>query len=170
MTIELRPLRDDDIEAHNAGEDELTVRWLTGGWGTVATTARHFAMLRDNLARGEGQRGFGVWLDGVLAGYVDCNPEVTDGLEPGEVNLSYAVHDWARGQGVASAAVGLMCEYVRDHAIGTRAAIRADPGNRASLRVAEKAGFRFVREVTSSTDTHPDGTPATLRVYVRDLG
>lgn len=42
-----------------------------------------------------------VWLDGRLAGYVDCDPEVRDGLAAGDVNVSYAVHPWARGRGVA---------------------------------------------------------------------
>lgn len=169
MSIELRALREEDVAAHNAGEDERTIRWLTGSPSTDASTSAHFSMLRTNLARDQGPRGFGVWLDGALAGYVDCDPEVTDGLEPGDVNITYAVHAWARGRGVAGAAVDLICAYMSEHGVGTRAAIRADPGNRASIRVAEKAGFRFVREFSSATDTLPDGTPAILRLYVRDL-
>lgn len=169
MTIELRVLREQDVEAHNAGEDELTVRWLTGAPSTAESTAAHVAMLRENIERGQGHRGFGVWLDDALAGYVDCNPDIVDGLEPGDVNVSYAVHPWARGRGVAVAAVELICADMDEHRVGERAAIRVDPGNGASIRVAEKAGFRFVREFTSATDVVADGTPAVLRVYVRDL-
>lgn len=169
MNVELRPLTSADIQAHNAGEDEETVRWLTGGYGTAETTAAHVEMLARNLVRGEGQRGFGVWLDGALAGYVDCNPEVTDGLGTGDVNVTYAVHPWARGRGVAGEAVELICEFILDQRAGSRAAIRTNSHNRASIRVAEKCGFRFDREFSSTTDTNPDGTPAALSLYLRDL-
>ncbi len=169
MQIELRPLGADDIESHNAGEDEQTVRWLTGGRGTVETTASHFATLADNLAAGRGKRGFGVWLDGALAGYVDCDPGPADGLADGDVNISYAVHPWARGRGVAVAAVELTCGFIREHRIGRRAVIRVEPDNLASVRVAEKAGFRHVGDVESSAELRPDGTPAVLGIHVLDL-
>lgn len=169
MHVELRTLSTADAQPHNAGEDEETVRWLTGAPSTIDATVAHFEMLAANQERGEGQRGFGVWVDGVLAGYVDCNPAVTDGLRSGEVNITYAVHPWARGQGVARRAVELICAFIRDHHIGTKAAIRVDPANEASIRLAERCGFRLEREFTSATDTHPDGAPAVLRLYLRDL-
>lgn len=53
------PLVPEDAEAHCAGEGELTVRWLTGGHGTVEGTREYFAMLADNARRGEGRRSFG---------------------------------------------------------------------------------------------------------------
>jgi hypothetical protein len=62
VTITLRALTHEDVEAHNAGEDEHTVRWLTGGYGTVESTAGHFDMLAANVRAGRGKRGFGVWL------------------------------------------------------------------------------------------------------------
>ena len=169
MQIELRQLRGDDVAAHNAGEDEATVHWLTGGHGTVETTAAHFEMLAANLDMGEGKRGFGVWLDGRLAGYVDCDPSGGDGLGDGDVNISYAVHPWARGRGVAGAAVELMCEFIRQHRIGRRAVIRVEPENLASVRVAEKAGFRHVGEVESSAELRPDGTLVRLGIHVLKL-
>src|SRR5262245_27931865 len=101
MSVELRALRVEDAEAHCAGEDDLTVRWLTGGYGSVEGTRRFIEMLATNAALGQGKRGFGVCLDGRLAGYVDCDPDNQDALEPGDVNISYAVHPWARGRGVA---------------------------------------------------------------------
>jgi RimJ/RimL family protein N-acetyltransferase len=36
-----------------------------------------------------------------------------------------------------------MCEYLREHRVGTRAAIRVDPDNHGSVRVAEKSGFMW---------------------------
>ncbi len=169
MTIEFRQLSQADVAAHCAGVDELTVRWLTGGYGTIEGTSSYFEWLAHNAAAGAGKRGFGVWLDGLLAGYVDCDPDNRDGLKQGDVNLSYAVHPWARGRGVAAAAVRLICDFVRTTDIGTRAAIRVAPGNTASVRVAEKCGFTHVRDFVSGTDTHDDGSAVTLSLYVLSL-
>jgi RimJ/RimL family protein N-acetyltransferase len=169
VTIELRALTRADAEAHCAGEDEQTVRWLTGGYGTVEGTAAYFEWLAGNAAAGRGKRGFGVWLDGHLAGYVDCDPDVGDGLKAGDVNVSYAVHPWARGRGVAVEAVQLICAYVRANQIGRRAAIRVDPENEASVRVARKCGFTYMRDFVSTTDTHHDVTPVTFSLYLVEL-
>ncbi|MFI6072816.1 GNAT family N-acetyltransferase [Actinoplanes sp. NPDC051343] len=57
------------------------------------------------------------------------------------VNISYAVHPWARGRGVAVEAVRLILEHIREHRVGTRAAVRIDPNNIASVRVAKKSSF-----------------------------
>jgi RimJ/RimL family protein N-acetyltransferase len=169
VTIELRPLTRADAAAHCAGEDEETVRWLTGGHSTVEGTAAYFDWLAGNAAAGQGKRGFGVWLDGCLAGYVDCDPDLADGLEADDVNLSYAVHQRARGRGVAVEAVRLICAFVRANQLGGRAAIRVDPDNEASVRVARKCGFAYVRDHSSTTDTHADGTPVTLSLYLLPL-
>ena len=169
MTIDLRPLTREDAQAHCAGEDEETVRWLTGGYGTIEGTRAYFDKLAENAAASRGKRGFGVWRDGRLAGYVDFDPDNTDGLESGDVNVAYAVHPWARGSGVASEAVRALCEHLRSQGIRGRAAIRVEPENIASVRVAEKCGFRHIRRFPSSIDTHSDGTPVLLSLYVLDL-
>jgi RimJ/RimL family protein N-acetyltransferase len=169
VEIRLAALTTDDAAAQCAGEDEATVRWLTGGYGTVEGTQDYFRMLADNAQAGRGKRGFGVWLDGRLAGYVDCDPDLTDGLEDGDVNISFGVHPWARGRGVAGEAVRLMCDFLREQRLGTRAALRIEPENSASIRVAEKGGFTFIRQFVSTTDTHPDGSPAVMNLYRRDL-
>ena len=39
----------------------------------------------------------------------------------------------------------------------------------ADVRVAHKSGFAYVRDFVSSTDTHGDGTPVTMSLYLRDL-
>jgi len=98
---------------------------------------------------------------------VDGDPDNDDGLEPGDVNLSYAVQPWARGRGVASEAVRLMCDFVRERQMGSRVAIRVERENAPSVRVAEKCGFAYVRDYASGTDTHGDGSPVTFSLYVR---
>jgi RimJ/RimL family protein N-acetyltransferase len=169
MAIDLRPLVHADAEAHCAGEDDQTVRWLTGGYGTIEGTCSYFDWLAQNAAAARGKRGFGVWLDGRLAGYVDCDPDLTDGIEPGDVNVSYAVHPWARGRGVAQEAVSLICEFIRSERLGRRVAIRVEPENEPSVRVAEKCGFKHIRDFPSATNTHDDGTPVTFSLYLLDL-
>lgn len=169
MAIELRPLTAADAAAHCAGEDELTVRWLTGGYGDVEGTIEYFDWLKGNADAGVGKRGLGVWMSGRLCGYIDYDPDNHDGIEPEDVAISYAVHPWARGQAVAVEAVRLICDVIRMNHVGKRAAIRAEPENTASVRVAEKSGFRYVRDFPSSMDTQTDGTPTTLSLYLSDL-
>ncbi|MEA4945212.1 MAG: GNAT family N-acetyltransferase [Propionicimonas sp.] len=169
MAIELRPLTHADAEAHCAGEDEATVRWLTGGYGTIEGTRAYFDVLAENAAAGRGKRGFGVWRDGRLAGYIDFDPDGGNGLEPGDVNLAYAVHPWARNAGLATAAVLALCDRLRAEGTGRRAMICVEAENTASVRVAEKCGFRRAGSLTSATDTHGDGSPVVLDRYLRDL-
>jgi RimJ/RimL family protein N-acetyltransferase len=80
--------------------------------------------------------------------------------------LAYAVHPWARGQGVAVEAVRLICDVLRTDEIGARAAIRVEPENSASVRVAQKAGFRYVRDFPSKSRHSPGrNTPTTFSLY-----
>ncbi|MBT2514969.1 GNAT family N-acetyltransferase [Arthrobacter sp. ISL-30] len=97
--IELRALTDEDVQAHNAGEDDEVIRWLSGAPSTDDSTRRHFAMLAENASRGAGKRGFGIWFDGQLAGYVDFDPDANYLPAAGDVNISYAVHRRARRRG-----------------------------------------------------------------------
>ena len=69
--IRLGALDESHIAAHNAGEDGEVVRWLSGRASTEESTRSHFATLAGNAQRGAGKRGFGVWLDERLAGYID---------------------------------------------------------------------------------------------------
>jgi hypothetical protein len=117
------------------GEDEQTVRWLTGGYGTVESTAGYFDRLARNAVAERGKRGFGV-----------C-PQ-------------------ARGGGRGSPAD---LPFVGANQSGTRAAIRVEPENEASVRVARKCGFSYVRDFVSTTDTHYDLTPVTLSLYLLEL-
>jgi RimJ/RimL family protein N-acetyltransferase len=73
------------------------------------------------------------------------------------------------GKVEAVEAVRLICDVIRMNHVGKRAAIRAEPENTASVRVAEKFGFRYVRDFPSSMDTQADGTPTTLSLYLFDL-
>ncbi|MGG7463315.1 GNAT family N-acetyltransferase [Plantibacter sp. YIM 135347] len=167
--IELRALTEADVEAHNAGEDDEIVRWLTGGYGTTTTTTRHFVLLADNAARGAGKRGFGIWLRGRLAGYIDFDPDSIEVPVPGDVNLAYSVHPWARGRGVASTAVSLLCDQLSAQGIGSRAIIRTERNNHASAAVARRSGFRHLDQDESATSRRHDTAPMSFDIYARSL-
>jgi hypothetical protein len=91
VTVELRVLTPADAAEHCAGEDELTVRWLTGGYGDVDRTVEYFTWLAANAVAGTGKRGFGVWTDGRLCGYVDYDPDSTDGIGVQDVSLASGI-------------------------------------------------------------------------------
>lgn len=164
MSVELRPLREEDAQAYHAGEDDEIVRWLSGRRAPVEGVRGYFAGLVRNAEAGRGKHAYGLWLEGRLAGYLEVDPDVTDGLGEGDVNVAYAVLPWARGRGVARDAVRAVAQRLREDGRG-RAALRVDVGNTASLRVAAATGFHLVGDVLSATDRSPDGSPAVLRVF-----
>lgn len=167
--IELRPLTAADVDAHNAGEDHETVKWLTGEFSTTESTRRHIEMLARNAEHGEGKRAFGVWVDEHLAGYVDFDPTLKDLPAVGDVNIAYSVHPWARGKGVATVAVGLICDHIGKQRIGTRAIARIEAGNFASTGVVERNGFQLLGQFPSIDDQHADGSPVVYATYCKDL-
>ena len=160
------------MAAHMAGEDAAVVEWLTGAAATWESTSRHFEMLEANAARGTGKRGFGVWLDDELAGYVDFDPDDPDLPEQGDVNIAYAVHPWARRRGVATEAVRLVCELLRRNGIGKRAIIRTHPLNHASIGVARACGFQPVSPPISGQEqvreTDASAGDMVYALYLRD--
>lgn len=169
MHISIEPLRLEDARAVLEAEDEQTVRWLSEEKSTIEGTTEYIAQLARDAEQGKPKRVFGVWLDGRCVGTVDFDPDVTDGLESGDVNIAYGVAPWVRGRGIAARAVELICATIHERAIGTRAVIRTDTRNVASSRVAEKAGFVHLRDVHITTETLDDGTPVVMHVYGRGL-
>jgi ribosomal-protein-alanine N-acetyltransferase len=61
----------------------------------------------------------------------------------GEVEIGYNIVPSRQRRGYATAAVGLLLAYAWDHGADAVTAC-TDPGNRASQRVLEKAGFALV--------------------------
>ena len=146
------------------------MRWLSEQKSTLEGTSEYIAQLAREAEQGKPKRVFGIWLDGRCVGTVDYDPDVTDGLEAGDVNISYGVAPpWVRGRGIAVRAVELICATIRERNIGTRAVIRADDRNAASSRVAEKAGFLHLRDIDIASETMKDGRPVVMHVYGRDL-
>ena len=167
--VSLAPLRPEDAQAIVDAEDHLTVRWLSEGESALEGTEQYIVQLARDAEQGRRKRAFGIWADGRCVGTVDFDPDVTGGLEPGDVNIAYNVAPWVRGRGVAARAVELICATILERGVGTRAVIRADLRNAASSRVAEKAGFVLLRDVLIEAERQEDGSPVVLRVYGRDL-
>jgi RimJ/RimL family protein N-acetyltransferase len=65
--------------------------------------------------------------------------------ERGRWSVGYWVAPWARGKGVATAAVRLISRFGFDELEAARIDLLAEPENVASVRVAEGAGFRRER-------------------------
>ncbi|WP_165831729.1 GNAT family N-acetyltransferase [Brachybacterium endophyticum] len=168
-TITLHPLTPDDAAAIVAAEDESTIRFLSGGRSTVDGTRAYIERLDREAAAGKRKRTFGIWVEGSLVGTIDYDPDVTDGLDPGDVNIAYGVASRMRGRGIAVRAVELVCAIIRERGVGDRAAIRTADDNPASQKVASRAGFQHLRTFESATDVDGLGAPLMMQAYVRDL-
>lgn len=144
--IALRPLSGADLEVHARGCDAQIVRWLSDG--QEGTAEQHHAwLLRQARAweRGDDvvdlavvRRGSGepVGVVGIQRGLPY--------LRLGQVNLTYAVYPWARGEGVAVRAVRLAATLALMRGPVSEFVIRCDPANEASVRVARRLGLRHL--------------------------
>jgi len=78
--------------------------------------------------------------------------------ERGRWSVGYLVAPWARGKGVATAAVRLISRYGFEELDAARIDLLAEPENVASVRVAEGAGFQRERllrdEIVIKGDAH----------------
>lgn len=89
----MSPLRLDDVEAHLAGEDELLVRWLSGGPGTREGVGAYIRHCREQWGTAGPLRAFGIraGADETLAGTIDLR-FVAEGMSPGQVNVAYGLY------------------------------------------------------------------------------
>jgi len=145
--VRLRQPAPDDVDSVVAVcQDEETARFTTIPW---PYERRHAVEWVE-----ESQR---CWADGVRASFVMI--DVSTGALVGNVSLvrldpdrsvaevGYLVKNTARGRGFAPRAVNLLVPWVL-HDLGyRRLELQTDVRNRASQRVAEKAGFRREGEV-----------------------
>jgi RimJ/RimL family protein N-acetyltransferase len=105
--------------------------------------------------RGEatpGQQGFAIAEDGRAIGSIGIS--VNETLRNGHIGYWCAPH--ARGRGVTTRALRLLCRHGFDDLGLERLELVTDPENLASQRVAEKVGFRK-EGVLRSHMQHPDG-------------
>jgi len=149
-SLTLRPWRADDAPAIAAAcQDPELLRWLPRV-PRPYTLEHAQAFVAD---RPDGPYAFAIEEEGRVAGSIAMRVD--------ELNASGDVGYWcaaeARGRGVVTRALRLLCRYGFDELGLARLELVADPSNAASQRVAEKVGFR--REgVLRSHMRHPDGS------------
>jgi len=91
-----------------------------------------------------GATSTGVWLvehDGVLVGTVGAAGPVSP---DGDQELGYGLVPDARGQGLATEAVGAVCAVLERRAGVRRLTAEVLPGNAASVRLLQRLGFAEV--------------------------
>lgn len=129
--------RDALVEIAN---DETIQRWTrVPSPYTRSDAEQWFALTRSTRAAGH-QAAFAVTAahDGELLGSIDLRVNPAD---PAVGELGYMVGPRARGQGVATRAVGLVTAWAFAALGIERMEILVDPRNEPSVRVAEAAGF-----------------------------
>ena len=168
--IQLRPLSPEDTETHLLGCDPAIVDSLGGGEAPTRTQVRLW--LTQNAAswaNGEPLVDLGIedQATGALCGTVGIQRGL-DYLEPGQVNLTYALYPNWRGRGYATRAVRLAIELARRGAPVRQFVIRAAAWNGTSIRVAQRLGFRLSQTTDDAngrlewfTDTDPPTAAAT---------
>jgi RimJ/RimL family protein N-acetyltransferase len=148
--LELRPWREEDAPAvYEACQDPEIQHW-TPVIPRPYTMEHALAFVRGEAT--PGQRQFAVVHDGRAVGSI--------GLSVNETSRNGHIGYWcapsARGGGVTTRALRLLCRHGFDDLRLERLELITDPDNHASQRVAEKVGFR--REgVLRSHLVHPDG-------------
>ncbi|MEQ3551309.1 GNAT family protein [Pseudonocardia nematodicida] len=148
--VVLSPLGWDDVGPYLAGEDGEIVRWLSGGRGTPATVRAHVRRAIERWADGGPKLSFGIRVDGgaVLAGTIDADLDPAAGAR--RAGLSYGIYPAFRRRGLATRAVRLAARYLGERGDVDRISIDVHPANRASIGVARRAGFRFLRHVVDA--------------------
>ena len=139
--LHLRPWQPSDADAVlTACTDAETQRWTTVPSPYTAEHARAF--VGEVSARG--------WADGTDLGFAVCDSTTGEVLGAIAIRRRPAHDCWdvgfwatptARGQGVMSDALGVLCRWAFAELGAQRIEWYAEVGNWASRRVAEKAGF-----------------------------
>jgi RimJ/RimL family protein N-acetyltransferase len=148
--IELRPWTLDDVPAIVAACNDAEIKHWIPVIPRPYTEADGRAFVRGDVA-GIGTFQFAVTAGGRVVGSIGMKVN-----ESHSGQIGYWCDSEARGRGVTTRALRLVCKHSFDELELERLELITDPDNRASQRVAEKVGFR--REgVLRSHLAHPDG-------------
>jgi RimJ/RimL family protein N-acetyltransferase len=141
--IFLRPQTMEDAADHLAGEDDEIARWASGGRSTLSTVETFIRNNLESWLNGGPRRAFGVFhcSNNRLIGFIEVN--LARLVNPGQANVSYGIFPQWRRKGLALRAIDLMDQYLRTATEARQIVLRIAPGNIASLKLAEKAGFIF---------------------------
>ena len=147
QVIQLRPLSPEDAETHLLGCDPVTVESLGGGEPPNRSHVQLW-LTKSASTWAEGEQVLVLGIEdtatGTLFGIVGIQRGL-DYLQPGQVNLTYALYPNWRGRGYATRAVRLATEVARRAAPVREFVIRAAAWNGTSIRVAQRLGFQHSR-------------------------
>jgi RimJ/RimL family protein N-acetyltransferase len=154
--LRLRRSRPDDAEAISAYRSDPDVRRFQGWERTDPETIRH--ELEEMAPRAPGEPGGWVQLTvedrstGRLVGDVGLSPADE---EPGVIKLGYTIDPAFQGSGFGTEAVRALVAYAFERLGADLVRIYASADNQPSIRVAEKAGLRFIerKEYRSEGET-----------------
>jgi RimJ/RimL family protein N-acetyltransferase len=129
--IALRPFTEEDVATvTEACRDPELARWIPVPVPYTEEDAREYiATVREARAIVDARTG-------ELLGSIGWRV-----VDQGNVQIGYWVKREARGRGVATTALRLLAGWALDELGAERVQLLAEPGNHASRRVAEKAGF-----------------------------
>lgn len=154
--LRLRAHRAEDFAGcHAIWSDPEVVRHIGGSPSSAEDSWRRLL----NYAGLWSLLGFGFWLveekrDGGYigdVGFADFGRDIQPSLR-GMLECGWALARSAHGNGFASEAVAAINAWRQAHFPQRHAVCIIAPENRASVRVAEKAGFRLWRETTYRGD------------------
>ncbi|HVK73496.1 MAG TPA: GNAT family N-acetyltransferase [Kofleriaceae bacterium] len=135
--------------------DAVVTRYIGGRpftaeevWARVLRYVGHWALL-----------GFGYWVvreraTGRLVGevgFADFHRDIVPSFE-GRPEAGWVLAPWAHGKGCATEAVGAVLAWGDAHLKSDRTVCLIDPDNLASIRVAEKVGYRELARTTYKGD------------------
>jgi RimJ/RimL family protein N-acetyltransferase len=133
----LRPWTAEDAGfVHDACQDPEIQRWTT-----VPSPYRHedavgYVTAISEAAWRDGGGVFAICVDGAPAGTIGVH-----GMRDGVAHVGYWAAPPARGRGLVSDALRTLSGWLIGERGAARVELVVEPGNAASLRVAERAGF-----------------------------
>ena len=164
--VSLREWRADDRDGlvEMANDDAIQQWTRVPSPYTQRDAEQWFALTRTTRAAGH-QAAFAVVGadDGELLGSIDLRVHPAD---PAIGELGYMVGVWARNRGVATRAVQLLTAWAFETLSLERVELLVDPRNRASVRVAEAAGYTH-EGVLRAYRPSRDGGRLDLAMYAR---
>lgn len=132
MSVEFRQLTEEDAPLLVEATRGETGRAL---WDRTPTGPYSLSDARAALAKWTDDTSYGVFENGRMVAAVGLMPDAQDSAE-----LAYWVRPEARGRGLATAALTCLTTLARDNGF-THLWLEIRPGNTASQRVAERAGY-----------------------------
>ncbi|WP_262691859.1 GNAT family N-acetyltransferase [Kordiimonas aestuarii] len=165
MTIELRPIADEDIEAyfHLMNDESVAIMAGTVPHPVTLEWARERIVTRRKQEEEGALAQRGLFRDGELVG------DVSYFFRDGDIEIGYAIGKAHRGQGLATIAARLGVELVRDHGLVGPIHAGYAQDNPASGRVLEKVGFIHTGEGMGTSMGRGGDMPLYKTIYRDDI-